>query len=74
MNWSPVRREKAAAEFFFFFARRQDLYNYQMALQEIDNMRVDGKFRDSEGNIPEGQLVSLILSAPFAPSLTSQLH
>lgn len=35
----------------------QDLYNYQMALQEIDNMRVEGKFRDSEGNVPEGQLV-----------------
>lgn len=35
----------------------QDLYNYQMALQEIDNMRVDGKFIDTEGNRPEGQLV-----------------
>ena len=35
----------------------QDLYNYQMALQEIDGMRVDGKFVDSEGNRPEGQLV-----------------
>lgn len=35
----------------------QDLYNYQMALQEIDGMRVNGKFKDAEGNVPEGQLV-----------------
>lgn len=28
-----------------------------MALQEIDGMRKDGKFIDSEGNRPEGQLV-----------------
>ncbi|KAK4046834.1 hypothetical protein OIV83_005831 [Microbotryomycetes sp. JL201] len=41
--------------------RETDLYNFQMALQEIDNMRVDGKFRDSEGNVPEGQLVLLYL-------------
>ncbi|KAM0746953.1 hypothetical protein T439DRAFT_329228 [Meredithblackwellia eburnea MCA 4105] len=41
--------------------RETDLYNYQMALQEIDNMRVDGKFTDSEGNRPEGQLVLLYL-------------
>lgn len=40
----------------------QDLYNYQMALQELDGMRVDGKFRDSEGNVPEGQLVSVCLA------------
>ena len=35
----------------------QDLYNFQMALQEIDSMRKDGKFVDSDGNRPEGQLV-----------------
>lgn len=36
----------------------QDLYNFQMALQEIDGMRVNGKFVDAEGNVPAGQLVS----------------
>lgn len=41
--------------------RETDLYNYQMALQEIDRMRVDGKFRDSEGNTPKGQIVLLYL-------------
>lgn len=33
----------------------KDLYNFQVSLQEIDNMRVDGKFVDSEGNKPPGQ-------------------
>jgi hypothetical protein len=36
----------------------QDLYNFQVSLQELDAMRVDGKFVDAEGNKPEGQLVS----------------
>lgn len=46
----------------------QDLYNYQMALQEIDNMRKNGKFVDNEGNVPEGQLVR----ASFASSLSME--
>ena len=37
--------------------RETDLWNYSMSLQEIDKMRVDGKFVDSEGNRPEGQYV-----------------
>jgi hypothetical protein len=40
----------------------QDLYNFQMTLQEIDGMRIDGKFVDSEGKKPEGQLVSIFLT------------
>ncbi|SCU88950.1 LADA_0E12904g1_1 [Lachancea dasiensis] len=33
----------------------RELYPYQMKLASLDNMRVDGIFYDSEGNIPEGQ-------------------
>ena len=38
--------------------RETDLWNYSLSLQEIDKMRVDGKFVDSEGNRPSGQFVS----------------
>ena len=38
--------------------RETDLWNYSLSLQEIDKMRVDGKFVDSEGNRPGGQYVS----------------
>ncbi|CED84287.1 Uncharacterised protein family UPF0662 [Phaffia rhodozyma] len=42
--------------------RETDLYNYSMALQEIDSMRVDGKFVDAEGEMPpEGQYGLLYL-------------
>lgn len=40
--------------------RETDLWNYSLSLQEIDKMRVDGKFLDSEGNRPEGQYVRTI--------------
>ena len=45
--------------------RETDLWNYSLSLQEIDKMRVDGKFVDSEGNRPDGQYVgpSFFLSA-----------
>lgn len=42
--------------------RETDLWNYSLSLQEIDKMRIDGKFVDSEGNRPPGQYVS---SFPF---------
>ncbi|ETW78857.1 hypothetical protein HETIRDRAFT_445760 [Heterobasidion irregulare TC 32-1] len=41
--------------------RETDLWNYSLSLQEIDKMRVDGKFMDSEGNQPAGQYVLLYL-------------
>ncbi|GAA5982495.1 hypothetical protein JCM11641_006134 [Rhodosporidiobolus odoratus] len=41
--------------------RETDLYNYQNELARVDALRVDGKFRDAEGNVPEGQLVLLYL-------------
>ena len=37
--------------------RETDLYNFQVSLQEIDRMRVDGKFVDADGNKPHGQRV-----------------
>lgn len=37
--------------------RETDLWNYTVSLQEIDKMRVDGKFVDMEGNRPPGQYV-----------------
>ncbi|GAA5926832.1 Cub1p [Sporobolomyces koalae] len=41
--------------------RETDLYNFQNELSRVDALRVDGKFRDSQGNVPEGQLVLLYL-------------
>ncbi|KAI0255759.1 hypothetical protein BJV78DRAFT_1273311 [Lactifluus subvellereus] len=41
--------------------RETDLWNYSQSLQEVDNMRIDGKFVDSEGNQPAGQYVLLYL-------------
>lgn len=41
--------------------RETDLYNYAMSLREIDAMRVDGKFVDSEGNKAQGQYALLFL-------------
>ncbi|KAF8159603.1 hypothetical protein B0H34DRAFT_782295 [Crassisporium funariophilum] len=41
--------------------RETDLWNYSLSLQEIDKMRVDGKFVDNEGNRPSGQYVLLYL-------------
>lgn len=38
--------------------RETDLWNYSLSLQEIDKMRIDGKFVDLEGNQPGGQYVS----------------
>ena len=40
--------------------RETDLWNYTLSLQEIDNMRVDGKFVDLEKNAPQGQYVSIL--------------
>lgn len=37
--------------------RETDLWNYSLSLQEIDKMRVDGKFVDAEGDRPSGQYV-----------------
>jgi hypothetical protein len=41
--------------------RETDLYNYSQSLREIDKLRVDGKFVDSEGNKPSGQYVGAML-------------
>ncbi|KAN0137097.1 Protein of unknown function (DUF2408) domain containing protein [Lactarius tabidus] len=41
--------------------RETDLWNYSLSLQEVDKMRIDGKFVDSEGNQPAGQYVLLYL-------------
>lgn len=41
--------------------RETDLWNYSLSLQEIDKMRVGGKFVDSDGNKPPGQYVLLYL-------------
>lgn len=37
--------------------RETDLYTYSLSLQEIDKMRIDGKFVDADGNRPPGQYV-----------------
>lgn len=35
----------------------RELYPYQLALAQIENLRVDGKFKGSDGSIPEGQAI-----------------
>jgi hypothetical protein len=42
--------------------RETDLWNYSLRLQEVDKMRVDGRFVDSEGAQPSGQYVRLMLT------------
>lgn len=49
--------------------RETDLWNYSQALQEIDKMRVNGKFVDAEGNVPSGQYVSETDALSEAPLL-----
>ena len=44
--------------------RETDLWNYSLSLQEIDNMRIEGKFVDAEGNRPDGQYVGVVTSSP----------
>jgi len=41
--------------------RETDLWNYSVSLEEIDRMRVEGKWLDEEGNRPTGQYVLLYL-------------
>src|SRR5205823_10210502 len=44
-----------------FFSIARELYPYQMKLASIDNLRVDGKFLDEDGSIPEGQGIIMAL-------------
>ncbi|KAK9718726.1 hypothetical protein K7432_005298 [Basidiobolus ranarum] len=39
----------------------RELYPYQLKLASIDNLRVDGKFLDEDGNVPEGQAIVMSL-------------
>ncbi|KAJ9087367.1 hypothetical protein DSO57_1034004 [Entomophthora muscae] len=39
----------------------RELYPYQIKLASIDNLRVDGKFLDEHGQVPEGQAVVMAL-------------
>ncbi|KAH8550871.1 hypothetical protein BGW37DRAFT_496268 [Umbelopsis sp. PMI_123] len=46
--------------------RETDLYTFQQQLQEIEKLRVGGKFLDAEGNVPEGQtLLNFLLRACY---------
>lgn len=51
--------------------RETDLWNYTITLQEIDKMRVDGKFVDADGNRPPGQYVSTYLKKSSQIYLTT---
>jgi len=42
--------------------RETDLWNYSLSLQEVDEMRIDGKFVDSDGAQPPGQYVRLMFT------------
>jgi len=42
-------------------SRETDLWNYSLRLQEVDKMRIDGKFVDSKGDQPSGRYVRLIV-------------
>ncbi|KAF7725868.1 hypothetical protein EC973_009200 [Apophysomyces ossiformis] len=42
--------------------RETDLYAFQLQLQEIEKLRTNGKFRDAESNVPDGQaLINFLL-------------
>ncbi|XBW34547.1 hypothetical protein QEN19_000107 [Hanseniaspora menglaensis] len=44
----------------------RELYPYQLKLASLDNLRIDGKFYDEDGNIPEGQgSLNVLLSECF---------
>ena len=53
--------------------RETDLWNYSLSLQEVDKMRIDGKFVDSDGNQPAGQYVGLAPTHQFTWVLTNYL-
>ena len=50
--------------------RETDLWNYSLSLQEVDKMRIDGKFVDSDGNQPAGQYVRFAPTYQFTLVLT----
>jgi Protein of unknown function (DUF2408) len=54
--------------------RETDLWTYSLSLQEIDKMRVDGKFVDSEGNRPAGQYVSPNFSPILPHSISGSYY
>jgi Protein of unknown function (DUF2408) len=57
---SDIRKElESLALTHRWSLRETDLWNYTLSLQEIDKMRVDGKFKDLDNNAPPGQYVSL---------------
>lgn len=57
---SEIRKElESLALTHRWSLRETDLWNYTLSLQEIDNMRVDGKFVDLDKNVPPGQYVLL---------------
>jgi len=59
---TEIRRElEGLAMTHRWSLKETDLWNYTLSLQEIDKMRVDGKFVDLEKNIPQGQYVSIFL-------------
>lgn len=59
---SEIRKElESLALTHRWSLRETDLWNYTLSLQEIDKMRVDGKFLDLEKNVPAGQYVLLYL-------------
>lgn len=52
---STVRRCLLAVKRMGGIKNSRELYPYQMKLASLDGLRVDGKFYDADGNIPEGQ-------------------
>lgn len=52
---STVRRCLLALKGMGGINNSRELYPYQMKLASLDGLRVDGKFYDSDGNVPEGQ-------------------
>ena len=53
--------------------RETDLWSYTISLQEIDKMRVDGKFVDAEGNRPGGQYVGVFFFGHDTADLEEQV-
>lgn len=65
---TEIRRElESLALTHRWSLRETDLWNYTLSLQEIDKMRVDGKFVDLERNVPQGQYVSVLRNFVVGP-------
>lgn len=67
VSWITVPRLAIHSRVIALAAKADAVISYSLSLREIDQMRVDGKFVDAEGNKAEGQYVSGESSRRYHP-------